>query len=369
MKKTIIMIITLCMLLSLCACSQKESDVVFVPPQVETAAPADISAPPVTAVPEPSAAPTPAATPAPLPIPEPTKTPVPIPEPTVPVGTAGNITVTKNPTGEALTIGGKTWFIAHASNADSLVWQLLDPDGRVYSVSDAMNANPGLVLEVLEGDTIAVSNVPLSLNGWSVQAVFSNSSFSAATSPAEIYVGDYTAAYASVIGRYKSAYEGGIRNEGDAERYGVSEMSAYSSHVGYAMKDLDKDGTPEIIIAAAGEGNNAGNIIFEIATLYNGSVKSLCVSRARDRFYLRTDSCVYEQGSNGAAYSIYRILKLNAGALSPTEELRSDLDDQARAVWYRTVSGRESVIGESEAFGWIDSCEGLLYVPFLTTIV
>ena len=80
--------------------------------------------------------------------------------------------ITKNPTSEAIAIGGKTWFIAHADNATSMTWELVDPNGNIYSLSDAMAMHPGLTLEALEGDTIAVSNVPLSVNGWGVQATF-----------------------------------------------------------------------------------------------------------------------------------------------------------------------------------------------------
>ena len=35
-----------------------------------------------------------------------------------------------------------------------------------------MTANPGLSLEALEDDTIAVNNIPLSFDGWGIQARF-----------------------------------------------------------------------------------------------------------------------------------------------------------------------------------------------------
>ena len=80
--------------------------------------------------------------------------------------------ITKNPTSEAIAIGGKTWFIAHAENAVSLTWQAVNPDGFAVSLEDAMTANPGLSLEALGDDTIAVSNIPLSFDGWGIQARF-----------------------------------------------------------------------------------------------------------------------------------------------------------------------------------------------------
>lgn len=82
------------------------------------------------------------------------------------------VVITKNPRGETVAAGGKTWFIAHAENAVSLTWQAVNPDGFAVSLEDAMTANPGLSLEALEDDTIAVSNIPLSFDGWGIQARF-----------------------------------------------------------------------------------------------------------------------------------------------------------------------------------------------------
>lgn len=73
-------------------------------------------------------------------------------------------TITKNPTSEAISVGGKTWFIAHTDNATSMSWEVVDPHGNVYTLANAMEMNPGLNLQALEGDTIAVSYFPTSIN-------------------------------------------------------------------------------------------------------------------------------------------------------------------------------------------------------------
>ena len=100
------------------------------------------------------------------------------------------VIITKNPRSETVAVGGKTWFIAHADNAISLSWQAVHPDGHTVSLEDAMAANPGLSLETLEGDTIAVSNIPLSFDGWGIQARFDGTGDSnyAVTDPAWITV-------------------------------------------------------------------------------------------------------------------------------------------------------------------------------------
>ena len=98
------------------------------------------------------------------------------------------IKITKQPRSERLAAGGRTWFIAHAENAESISWQLLDPAGTVYTLQEAMEANPGLQLEELELDTIAVGNVPQSLDGWGIQAIFRGPDGMAVTDAAYITV-------------------------------------------------------------------------------------------------------------------------------------------------------------------------------------
>lgn len=288
----------------------------------------------------------------------------------IPVGSNGNITITKNPTSESLAIGGKTWFIAHATNADTHTWQLIDTNNRIYTMSEAMAANIGLKLADIGGDTLELSNVPMSLNGWSAQAVFSNEEYKAATTPATIYVGDFVSAYGSVIDKYRRAYNSGLEiTSAVAGTYDISEMAGYSDHVGYAMKDLDKDGTPELIIAATGTGNHSENIIYEIDTLINGVPQRLCVSRARDRYYLRTDSTVLNEASGGAAYSYNYILRFKNGVLSQQEALRSDIDEKNVAVWFLTQYGQEKQISEGEARSLIKAYESAIYLPYFTQIV
>ena len=290
----------------------------------------------------------------------------------IPVGSSGNIKITKNPTSESLAVGGKTWFIAHASNATSLTWQFIDGYNSRHSVDETMALNPGLSLQVLEGDTIAVSNVPISLNGWSVQAVFSNGTYSAATTPAMIYIGDFVSSYQSVLAKYRNAYASGAElNYGTTSAFGISEMAGYSRKAGYAMKDLDKDGVPELIISGTGSENHADNIVYEIYTLINGFPSQLCVSYARDRYYIRTDNSVYNSGSGGAACTISRVLKLTNGQLVETENLNSDLDQNGGVAWFYSqpnIYPAQMQVSETEALSMINSYEQSIYMPQLTVI-
>ena len=105
-----------------------------------------------------------------------------------PADTENAVVITKNPRSEYIAEGGHTWFIAHAENAESIHWQVVDPDGTVYTLEEAMEKHPGLQLQELELDTIGVSDIPLSADGWGVQAVFEGPGGTAVTEPAYLYV-------------------------------------------------------------------------------------------------------------------------------------------------------------------------------------
>ncbi|MDO5445239.1 MAG: hypothetical protein Q4F31_06440 [Eubacteriales bacterium] len=288
----------------------------------------------------------------------------------IPTGSNGGIYITKNPTAESLTVGGKNWFIAHASGATSMKWQLIDTNNRVYSTDEAVNVNPGLRIDTNTKDTLEISNVPASLNGWSARAVFSNGDVSCATVPAAIYVGDFVTLYGSVINAYKTAYQNGRTSSlEDIWNLGISEYVGYSSSVGYGMKDLDKDGIPELIIAGMGANDQSDKVVFDVYTLQNNVPVNLCNSRVRDSFRLREDSSLYERGSGGAAIAYYSISKLRNGSLVQLEAVRSDLDENNNTVWYFSSNGgSESKISENAAQAKIKAYEATVYLPFLTKI-
>ena len=224
-----------------------------------------------------------------------------------------NIVITKNPTSEAIAIGGKTWFIAHADNATSMSWELVDPNGNAYTLTDAMVRNPGLNLQALEGDTIAVSNVPQSVNGWGVQATFYNQYGSVSTSPAYIYVGDFLNSYNTIINEYHNAKLIGYNNY--QTDYALSEFINSYEHIGYALKDLDKNGIPELLISGLNTKQEYASIydapiLFDVYTLVNNTPVNLCTSWARIRFYLMTDNRIYHESSGGAAYTYFEFFKV-----------------------------------------------------------
>ena len=288
------------------------------------------------------------------------------------------VVITKNPSSEAVSVGGKTWFIAHADNAFTLTWQLVDPEGRVYAQEEAMDLHPGLQLEALEGDTLAVSNVPLSLNGWGIQAVFDGDNNLAVTEPAYLYVGDFVAAYGSAIEAYRDAYAAGNnRNAGYMWEHELSELAAYSIGVGYALKDLDKNGIPELLIYGIGsEDDDAERTILALYTLENGQPVNLFFSSARMVYFLRTDNSILYRGSGGASYTYVTLKTLSGSALEDAEMVFTDYDEASNATVFYAQQGysenlpsEKSVrITEDEYYSRWQEWEAGVYVPPLTAI-
>lgn len=321
--------------------------------------------------------PTPDPEPEPVPAAAPSVTPPPVSVPTAGSAPGGaQVVVTKSPTSEAIAVGGKTWFIAHAANALSLTWEILDPQGNVYSLADAMGRHPGLSLEALEGDTLAVSKVPQSLNGWGVRARFDGQGNTACSDTATIYVGDYASAYASVIQAYKTAYESGKNQDPQyAYDHNLSEIMGYSAHVGYGLKDLDKDGTPELIIAGIDTDDFSDGMVYDLYTLYNGAPVQLAMSWARNRWYLRSDNLLYNEGSGGAGHSICSLYRKTGTELSGLRNVYTwfwgeESDGyyfQEGTVAFEHIQG-DVKLSEAEFDAKVKELQGTRFLPQLTKI-
>ena len=288
---------------------------------------------------------------------------------------SGPVTITKNPTGESIAVGGRTWFIAHADNATSLTWLLTSPDGRSYTVEEAMTANPGLQLLELPDDTLGISNAPVSLDGWSVQARFDGPGGSAVTSPALIRVDEFVSAYGTVISSYYRAYSSGNTAADYAWSNNISEMIAYSQNAGYALLDLNGDGTAELVIAGIGTDGFANGMIYDLYTLVNGQPVQLACSQARSRYYLRADGSVLNEGSNGAGNTIYVVNRVYGSSLVPVESVMTWFMGEENDGYYHQTDGYnyeprdyDEYLNEAQFNYFVGSWRDSVYVPQLTLI-
>ena len=144
-------------------------------------------------------------TPAPTPTPVPTPTPEPTASPAVLENTAGtaattvslsansgntgtNVYVTKSPTSETVCPGGSAVFIAHAANASSVSWQMVNWDASIiYPLADAPR-QLGCTVYGNGTDTVTLGNIPSCMNGWRIQAKFEGSGGPVFSDMAYVYV-------------------------------------------------------------------------------------------------------------------------------------------------------------------------------------
>lgn len=191
---TVLCLVMVLSLLAACGSKKQETSeamptpiIIYVTPE-PTATPAAASAEP-TAVPAmaetspaPGAAETQAPAGSPTPAPAATSTPAPTARASAP-------TVTKSPTDERLTEGGTCLFVARADNASSIVWHLVSPDGNTDITYDAAKSRfPSLGISGGTENTLRLSNVPASMNGWKVYCRFGNSVGSVSSGSAVISV-------------------------------------------------------------------------------------------------------------------------------------------------------------------------------------
>lgn len=261
---------------------------------------------------------------------KPTTPPVtPSATPTVPAPTApAAILITKHPSSETVSAGGRTWFIAAAENDTQITWEFFSPDGTMYSLQQTMSAHPGLILEVLPEDTLGLRQIPVSFNGWSARARYDGPGGTATTNRAAITVREPSAAiqqptiiardpYSDIIETYRSVHRSGT---GNIEK-GVSELVNTYDFVGYTMQDLDGNGVQELILASDAYNSNYPYVVYGIYTLHNGNAVCVANSAARVRYFILVDGTVYMEGSNSAFSSCWVTYSFSGTSLTMQEQV------------------------------------------------
>jgi len=136
-----------------------------------------------------------------------------------------------------------------------------------------------------------------------------------------------TSGYAEILQKYQNA----IREAWDYEKLSMEGMCLMladsGSKTGYAITDLDEDGTMELIIAAQEDAPEALNkMVFSLYTLENGKPRQLFQAGERDRYEWIGDNRFANEGSSGADDSVSTILKLENGTLIDIGEAAGEAD-------------------------------------------
>ena len=142
------------------------------------------------------------------------------------------------------------------------------------------------------------------------------------------------------------------------------------SDAGYMLRDLNDDGVPELITSIVAAG---GGMIYDLYTYLDGEVVNLASSGERNRYYLCTDNVIANEGSSGAADSVFGFYQFNSGAsaLELKELVRYYGMDNADEPWFYGTTNTDDVAGmeqisEGEARALID---GYTRVPLTLTLL
>lgn len=97
---------------------------------------------------------------------------------------------------------------------------------------------------------------------------------------------------------------------------------------GYILKDLDQDGSDELIILSrdsleSSRYQNFEDMLYAVYTMKNGKTIRVLDSWTRSRNYLCADGGIYNEGSDGASYSTWCIRDIKNGRIVVREGVQT----------------------------------------------
>lgn len=140
-------------------------------------------------------------------------------------------------------------------------------------------------------------------------------------------------AYQPVIAKYTTALTEHWGGEA-CSNADISILVSYAtspSELGYALLDLDNDGTDELIIANDAE----RQVIYDLYSLVDGKLVHVFTGWDRNSYELREGSRILNIGSNGAASADYVYCHLSNGQLVTDSLIRFDAATDPDHPWFR----------------------------------
>ena len=227
-------------------------------------------------------------------------------------------TITKQPISENVEIGSRTWLISQADGADGMRWYFRQPDDtKDYDITNTLSALPGLELEVLDKGTLALRNIPIEMDGWSVRAEFYNAAGSVYSDWAVIKVVDTLELYKPILENLQyiiDVYNNETEYNADFDPYSLNNCFGFTGveGVGYKLADLDNNGVKELIL---GYGNGDPGMC-GIFTLRDNFPVVLARSSGRSFLSYAGDNRIYyRSGPGGSATKIDTVYEVNGAVL------------------------------------------------------
>lgn len=271
MKRNISIILIICLSAALlCGCGSRDSrtgvdnggsfadNVTVVTPE-----PSQTPAAIVTAAPVPVETAAPSATPGASAI------PVATPAPTSSIYVVNTVSITKNPTAETVSAGGDATFIARAVGNTSIVWILVSPDAKtVYNISDAPGKFSGLTVSGQGTETLKLTSIPQSMDGWGVQCYFTDSTGERFyTTRAKLTVKAAASAEETKAKELATACWNKVKTYADTYGFAAGEVTwlGYTDGRGEFSIPMTRTGTDgEVILYATFKSNPAANSYYPV---------------------------------------------------------------------------------------------------------
>lgn len=165
--------------------------------------------------------------------------------------------------------------------------------------------------------------------------------------------------YQDLLRRYKAfILANGATDAGEQDFTGVEEalnwmkVEGALSGVGYLEKDITGDGVPELIIGAVpGTGTQTGadNAAYAVYTLVSGRPQLVFEGWERNRYRYLGNGRFFNQGSNGAMYSIFGTYALSSNGQSLQNEeyfFTYDKANQGMGLYRNTTGQWDPAVSE-----------------------
>ena len=122
--------------------------------------------------------------------------------------------------------------------------------------------------------------------------------------------------FADIVSYIVVGYQSHWEDMDPAAEMNLSSVYAYSSpYCGFAQKDIDGDGIPELLIGDRFE--DGTTVIYDIYTIHprTASLIHLASGGERDRFTVNESGTIIEEGSNSASDSFTKVYRIKKGKL------------------------------------------------------
>ena len=183
----------------------------------------------------------------------------------------------------------------------------------------------------------------------------------------------YPAAYDELMTNICNLRSAGARDIETDFSHDLLSVNDYYQSPGWLLRDLDGDGTPELLLGADwGDGHT---VIFNIYCLDGAKAVRVVDGWSRSRWYLCTDGSLANEGSSSAFESSYSYYRYTSGELQHLETLLYLDDGSGGSPWRYSVttdqyvnSGDFHSVTEAEAAAVMDkyTYEPLPFTPFVT---